>query len=64
MGVGGRGTREGGDIYILMADLHCCTAETNTALLNNYPPIKKFKKEFQRKKDERLSVVSSSLQPH
>ena len=64
MGVGGEGYSRGrGYIYVLMADLHCCTAETNTALQNNYPPIKKFKKEFQRKKDERFSVVSSLCNP-
>ena len=29
---GGREVQEGGDISILMADSHCCTAETNTTL--------------------------------
>ena len=29
---GGREIHEGGAIYILMAYLHCCTAETNTTL--------------------------------
>ena len=29
---GGREIQEGGDIYILMADSHCCMAETNTTL--------------------------------
>ena len=28
---------------LLMADSHCCMAETNTTLSSNYPPIKKFK---------------------
>ena len=28
----GRDAQEGGDICIIMADLCCCTAETNTAL--------------------------------
>ena len=33
MGVGpGREAQEGGDICILGADSHCCTAETNTTL--------------------------------
>ena len=32
MGVGGREAQEIGDIFILMADSHCCTAETNTTL--------------------------------
>ena len=32
-GVGGRReVQEGGDICILMADSHCCMAETNIAL--------------------------------
>ena len=30
---GGRQVHEGEAIYILMADLHCCTAEANTTLL-------------------------------
>ena len=29
---GGREVQEGGDISILMADSHCCMAETNTTL--------------------------------
>ena len=29
---GGREVPEGGDICILMADSHCCVAETNTTL--------------------------------
>ena len=33
MGSGeGREAQEGGDICIIMADSHCCTAETNTKL--------------------------------
>ena len=28
----GRGAREGGGVRIIMADLHCCTAETNTTM--------------------------------
>ena len=28
----GRGDREGGDICIIMTNLHCCVAETNIAL--------------------------------
>ena len=35
--------QEGVDICILMTDSHYCTAETNTALLSNYPPINFFK---------------------
>ena len=31
-GEGGREVQEGGDIYVLIADSHCCTAETNTTL--------------------------------
>ena len=30
--VGGEEAQEGGDTCILMADLRCCTAETNTTL--------------------------------
>jgi len=29
---GGREVKEGGDICTLMADSHCCTAETNTTM--------------------------------
>ena len=29
---GGREVREGGGMCVLMADSHCCMAETNTAL--------------------------------
>ena len=33
MGAGGEeGDSEGGDTCIIMADLHCCMAETNTTL--------------------------------
>ena len=34
------GEWEGGDICIFIADSLCCTAETDTTLYNNYPPIK------------------------
>ena len=30
--VEGREAREGGDVCIIMADWHCCMAETNTTL--------------------------------
>lgn len=44
----GKGVRdEGGDTCILMADSHCCTVETNTALKGNYIPINKLKKQKQ-----------------
>ena len=29
---------------IIMADSHCCEAETNTTLYSKFPPIKKLKK--------------------
>ena len=33
LGIGGeREAQEGGDTYIIMTELHCCTAETNTTL--------------------------------
>ena len=31
-GGGGREAQEGRDIHIVMADSHCCMAETNTKL--------------------------------
>ena len=41
-GVGcGREAQKGGAVGILMADSHCCMAETNATLQSNYPPIKK-----------------------
>ena len=40
-GVGGWEGEEGGDICIIMTDLLCCMAETNTILYNNFPPNKK-----------------------
>ena len=41
-GVGcGREAQKGGAICILMADSHCCMAETNATLQSNYPPILK-----------------------
>ena len=39
-GVGGREALEGRDICIHRADSYCCTAEINTTLYSNYPPIK------------------------
>ena len=36
----GGGAQEGRDIYMVMADSHCCMAETNTTMQSNYPPIK------------------------
>ena len=36
----GREAQEGGDICILRAVSHCCTAGTNTKFQSNYPPIK------------------------
>ena len=45
-GVGGLGeVQEGAAICIPMTDSGCCTAEDNTVLLNNYPPIKNKVKE-------------------
>ena len=37
--------QERGDMCILISDSHCCTAENNTTLESNYPPIKKERKE-------------------
>ena len=36
----GREVQEEGEICMHMADSRCCTAETNTTLESNYPPIK------------------------
>ena len=38
--VGGGGEAQGGDIYILIADSLCCTAETNTIMQNDYTPVR------------------------
>ena len=47
---GGREAQEGGDICILIADSHGCTAESNTTLQSNYLPIKnKFKNKVRKK---------------
>ena len=37
--LGGRLKRDG-DVWIYIADSCCSTAETNTAMKSNYPPIK------------------------
>ena len=40
MGAGcGREVHTGGDIWIHVADLLCCTVEANTTLLNNHTLI-------------------------
>ena len=39
------GAQERGDMCILIRDSRCCTAENNTTLESNYPPIKKKRKE-------------------
>jgi len=36
--------QERGDMCILISDSRCCTAENNTTLESNYPPIKKERK--------------------
>ena len=47
----GREVQERGDICIIMTDLCCCMAETNTTLESNFPPIKKEAKiRLQKKK--------------
>ena len=38
-GLVGREVQEGRDICLLIADLYCCTTDTNTALQSNYPLI-------------------------
>ena len=37
---GGRETQEGGNIYILIADSHYCTAETNSIVKQLYSNLK------------------------
>ena len=45
---GGRELKEGGEVCVLVADSYWRTAETNTTLESNYPPIKnKLKKEIE-----------------
>ena len=49
----GRKAQERGDICLIVTDLSCCMAETNTKLESNFPPIKKeAKKILQKKKKE------------
>ena len=36
---GGREVHKGGNVRIPMADSNWCTAETNTIVQSNYPPI-------------------------
>ena len=43
---GGKRGGEGGDIRVIMAELHCCTAETNTTLQSNHPPIRKTEEQW------------------
>ena len=38
--MGEREAVEGGDMHIVMTNLHCCMAEINTELQSNYPSIK------------------------
>ena len=45
---GGREAQEEGDICILMADSHCCTAETNTIFKVIILQLKKKKKILER----------------
>ena len=37
----GREAQQGGIMCIIVTDLHCCMAETNTTLKSNFFPIKK-----------------------
>jgi len=43
-----REAQEGGNIYIIMADLHCCTAENNAISYSNFLP--KFLKTKKKKR--------------
>ena len=47
----------GGDICVLKADPHYCTAESSTTLWSSYPPMKN---KFQKKKCELFSSVQFS----
>ena len=44
-----------GDVYILIADSLCCTAETNTILQNDYTPVKE-RERTRAKQTPRVSV--------
>ena len=37
----GREAQQEGDIHLNTADVHCCVAETNTALESNFHLVKK-----------------------
>ena len=50
MEVRGREARQGGDLSITMAVLHCCVAETNTTLQKKKKKFFKFKFKKNRKK--------------
>lgn len=52
-GAGRRETEKGGDICVLTADSCCYTAESDTTLTSNYPPIKK---KFLNKKDKLTQI--------
>ena len=56
----GREAPRGGDMCVIMADSHCCTAETNTAL----EKIKIEKKEgFGHSQHIPLSLQASPIKP-
>ena len=54
--------QEGGDRCIIMADLHCCMAETNATLVSNFPPIKK-KRNIFLNIQECLSNLTCKIDP-
>ena len=63
-----REAQEGENIYIVMTSLHCCMIETNTTLYSNYHPIRKYKRDRQKKNADFKTVRqvirnAFSLQP-
>ena len=60
----GEEVQEGGDICIHIAALLCCTAETNTALQNNYTQFFFLKAKVKRWKHRTLQVPHHHAQPH
>ena len=56
---GGGETQEGGDIFLHIADSHCCTAKGNETMQSNYIPIKTNKL---KKLDSKVSSFCFSCQ--
>ena len=59
---GGEGGSREVIVCIIMADLHCCMAETNETLVSNFPPIKK-KRNIFLNIQECLSNLTCKIDP-